>query len=231
MAEPERGWEFGRGKGRDVRFPGWWRSKPAREPGDAPEVLIRFTGTTKTPDSLRASLQYFTRTRAADAARGQEPLTAELNTGRSVTGNRAVQAVATNWIQGNALYPTKPTGIDRKRAPNESLSLVLSLPGHQADAVIQDAARAWARRNLAGHEWLMVQHRDTDNSHIHIAVRAVGKGGRRFGGITIAEKHRWREEFAQELRQRGVKAQATERESRLQQKVEEQERGRGLGIA
>ena len=122
-------------------------------------------------------------------------------------GREAVRHLCDDWLAANAIYG--------RPGPNasQSVSVVLSMaPGTDPDRV-QDAARAWARANLGNHEWIMVRHDDQEHPHVHVTVRAVGRDGKRLAPGK-EQLQAWREDFARELRARGVKAEATPRQAR-----------------
>ena len=58
-----------------------------------------------------------------------------------------------------------------------------------------------------------VLHDHQANPHVHISVRAESKHGKRLNPRK-ADLHRWRETFAEKLRDRGVEAEATRQATR-----------------
>ena len=75
------------------------------------------------------------------------------------------------------------------------------------------AAREFAQIELADHKYVMVLHDHQANPHVHISVRAESKHGKRLNPRK-ADLHRWRETFAEKLRDRGVGAEATRQATR-----------------
>ena len=59
----------------------------------------------------------------------------------------------------------------------------------------------------------MVLHDHQANPHVHISVRAESKHGKRLNPRKT-DLHRWRETFAEKLRERGVEAEATRQATR-----------------
>ena len=59
----------------------------------------------------------------------------------------------------------------------------------------------------------MVLHDHQANPHVHISARAESKHGKRLNPRK-ADLHRWRETFAEKLRERGVEAEATRQPTR-----------------
>ena len=78
---------------------------------------------------------------------------------------------------------------------------------------MQRAAREFAQVELADHKYVMVLHDHQANPHVHISVRAESKHGKRLNPRK-ADLHRWRETFAEKLRDRGVEAEATRQATR-----------------
>ena len=78
---------------------------------------------------------------------------------------------------------------------------------------MQRAAREFAQIELADHKYVMVLHDHQANPHVHFSVRAESKRGKRLNPRK-ADLHRWRETFAEKLRERGVEAEATRQATR-----------------
>jgi hypothetical protein len=85
---------------------------------------------------------------------------------------------------------------------------MLSMPAGTPAHGLQEAVRAFARTELWNHRYVMVLHTHQANPHIHLAVRAEGKDGRRLNPRK-ADLRRWRETFAERLRERGIEAEAS----------------------
>jgi type IV secretory pathway VirD2 relaxase len=64
------------------------------------------------------------------------------------------------------------------------------------------------RVELWNHRYVMVLHTHQANPHAHLPVRAEGKDGRRLNPRK-ADLRRWREAFAEKLRERGIEAEAS----------------------
>ena len=73
---------------------------------------------------------------------------------------------------------------------------------------VKGAAREFARAELAGHRWVMALHEHQANPHVHLSVRAESMSGKRLNPRKV-DLQRWRETFAEKLRDRGVQAEAT----------------------
>ena len=73
---------------------------------------------------------------------------------------------------------------------------------------MQEVARAFARTQFANHRYVMVLHTHQANPHVHLSVRAEGKDGQRLNPRK-ADLRRWREAFAEKLRELGIEAEAS----------------------
>jgi hypothetical protein len=90
---------------------------------------------------------------------------------------------------------------------------MLSMPRGIDPLTVQRAAREFAGQEFSDHKYVMVLHDHQANPHVHLSVRAESKSGRRLNPRK-ADLHRWREAFAERLREWGIDAEATRRSSR-----------------
>jgi hypothetical protein len=90
---------------------------------------------------------------------------------------------------------------------------MLSMPRGTDPLAVQRAAREFAKVELADHKHVMVLHDHQANPHVHISVRAESRHGKRLNPRK-AELHRWRESFAEKLRDQGIEAEATRQATR-----------------
>jgi len=119
-------------------------------------------------------------------------------------GRGAVRDLAEDWRFGGSLIPEDADAGSRR----EAFNIMLSMPRGTDALVVQRAARAFAQAELAGHKYVMVLHDHQANPHVHISVRAEARDGKRLNPRK-ADLQRWRETFAQRLREQGVDAEAT----------------------
>jgi type IV secretory pathway VirD2 relaxase len=75
-------------------------------------------------------------------------------------------------------------------------------------SALQSAVRAFAHAELPGHRYVVVLHTHQANPHVHLSVRAEGKDGQRLNPRK-ADLRRWRETFAEKLRELGIEAEAS----------------------
>ena len=95
----------------------------------------------------------------------------------------------------------------------EAFNIMLSMPTGTDARVVQQAAREFAKAELANHCYVMVLHTHQANPHVHISVRAEGRDGKRLNPRK-EDLHRWRETFAEKLRDWGIEAEASSQVTR-----------------
>jgi len=90
---------------------------------------------------------------------------------------------------------------------------MLSMPRGTDPLVVQRAAREFAKIEFADHRYVMVLHDHQAHPHVHLSVKAESRHGQRLNPRK-ADLHRWRETFAQRLREWCVDAEATRQATR-----------------
>ncbi len=106
----------------------------------------------------------------------------------------------------------------------DAFHLVLSMPQRTDPLSVQRAARDFAKREFAGFQYAMVLHTyETDpdqhpspHPHVHLTVKAAGLDGIRLNPRKV-DLPRWREGFAEALREHGIEATTTSRLHRTNQ--------------
>ena len=117
-----------------------------------------------------------------------------------------MRAIADQWRFGGTHIPE----VSERR---EAFNIMLSMPTGTDARVVQLAAREFAKAQLANHRYVMVLHTHQANPHVHISVRAEGRDGKRLNPRK-EDLHRWRETFAEKLRDRGIEAEASSQATR-----------------
>lgn len=107
----------------------------------------------------------------------------------------------TKWKQNYHVMFSMPEGTDRREFGIAARQAVYELFG-------------------GNHQFILAEHHDTPHPHIHVCVKAVGYDGTRLK-TKKQDLQRWREVFAERLRERGIKAEATRRQVRGQFKKAE----------
>ncbi len=174
----------------------------------SPQVMVKLA---KAPKGLRGianNLTYISRN-------GQLEL--EDEDGQLISGKEALADLKVEWEHGGTPIPAQSRSRD-------AFHLVLSMPQGTDSQGVQRAARDFAKWEFPTHQYAMVLHTfDTDpdphpsvHPHVHLTVKAVS-----FDGIRLNPRkpdlQRWREEFADALREHGIEATTTSRLHRTTQ--------------
>lgn len=158
----------------------------------APQVMVKVTGGGRGMAAIAAHLRYISK-------HGRLPI--EDDRGVVRDGKDGMTAVIEQWRHAGALIP-------ERSARREAFNVMLSMPAGTPTSALQDAARAFARAELANHRYVMVPHTHQANPHVHLSVRAEGKDGQRLNPRKT-DLRRWRETFAEKLRELGIEAEAS----------------------
>ena len=172
------------------------RARLARVVSRAPEVMVKVTGRPKGKNHAAAHFDYIGR-------KGDVPL--ETRDGDILTDKEDRAELARDW--GDPVYW-------RDNSTVAAVSMVFSMPSGTDPDKVLSAVREVARSEI-GHEWdyVLALHTDTPRPHVHVTVAARGDTGQRFNPRPQM-LHHYRERFAEELRARGVTAEATPRAAR-----------------
>ena len=142
-------------------------------------------------------------------------------------GRDALRAITDQWRFGGTRIPE----VSERR---EAFNIMLSMPAGTDARALQQAAREFAKAELANHRYVMVLHTHQANPHVHISVRAEGRDGSRLNPRK-EDLRRWRETFAERLRGWGIEAEASSQAVRGSRHPDERVwsrkkvQGRGLG--
>ncbi len=158
----------------------------------APQVMVKVTGGGRGMKAIAAHFRYISKNGRLDI---------EDERGETLRGKDTLHDLADDWRFGGTL-------IDDIGDRREAFNIMLSMPRGTDPLTVQRAAREFAQIELADHKYVMVLHDHQANPHVHISVRAESKHGKRLNPRK-ADLHRWRETFAEKLRDHGVEAEAT----------------------
>ena len=158
----------------------------------APQVMVKVTGGGRGMGAIAAHLRYI-------AKAGRLPI--EDDRGAVREGREALRAIADQWRFGGTRVPE----VSERR---EAFNIMLSMPAGTDARVVRQAAREFAKAELANHRYVMVLHSHQADPHVHISVRAEGRDGKRLNPRK-EDLHRWRETFAEKLRDWGIEAEAS----------------------
>ncbi|MCE9658289.1 MAG: conjugal transfer protein TraS [Burkholderiales bacterium] len=182
---------------------GWGRAALIRERiaatvvRRAPQVMVKVTGGGRGMKAIAAHFRYISK---------NGRLEIEDERGQPGLGRDAVRELVEDWRLGGSLIEDVS---DRR----EAFNIMLSMPRGVDALTVQRAAREFAKAELADHKYVMVLHDHQANPHVHLSVRAESMHGRRLNPRK-ADLQRWRETFAERLREWGIDAEATRQASR-----------------
>ena len=121
-------------------------------------------------------------------------------------------------LEARARYTQRSIRVPRK--PSKLVhNLIFSMPPGTPPPLLLKAVRKLARTQFGSdHRHALVLHTDEPHPHVHVIVEAMSEQGERLN-IRKATLRQWRQEFAANLRELGVAANATERAVRGQSKT------------
>jgi hypothetical protein len=172
-----------------------------------PEVMVKISGGGKGMRQIKDHMDYISRN-------GRIEL--ENEEGETIAGREALRELSNEWqISGGFQIPSEGT-------IREAFNVVFSMPAGSDPLAVRRAVREFAGDEFAEHRYVMAMHTfDTDpdskpsrHPHVHIVVKARSFRGTRLNPRK-ADLQRWREGFAEALREHGVDAAATNRLQRL----------------
>jgi len=163
----------------------------------APQVMVKVTGGGRGMRAIAAHFRYISK---------NGRLSIENELGEQMQGKGVLQELVDDWRFGGTLIGD----ISPKR---EAFNIMLSMPRGTDPPAVQRAAREFARVELNDHKFVMVLHDHQANPHVHISVRAESNRGKRLNPRK-ADLQRWRETFAEKLREWGIDAEATQQATR-----------------
>jgi hypothetical protein len=172
----------------------------------SPEVIVKISGGGKGMKRIKDHLDYISR---------NGKLEVEDQDGNMINGRDQLRDLRDEWQYGGAPIPDESNVRD-------AFNIVLSMPAGTDERAVKRAARDFAAREFTKHQYVMVLHTfDTDpdrqpspHPHVHLSVKARADDGRRLNPRK-ADIQRWREGYAEALREHGVEAAATRRQQRL----------------
>ena len=163
----------------------------------APQVMVKVTGGGRGMKAIAAHFRYISK---------NGRLEIEDERGEKMRGRDSLRELADDWRFGGSL-------IEQVSPRREAFNIMLSMPRGTDALALQQAAREFARTELVDHKYVMVLHEHQANPHVHLSVRAESKHGQRLNPRK-SDLHRWRETFAERLRERGIDAEATRQATR-----------------
>jgi len=162
-----------------------------------PEVVVRVTGRQHGGGHVLANFAYISRLgHGAD-----EELALHTSDGEVLRDGRDMQILAQDWHEWEM-------GGGARRQGATSISMILSMPTGTDPERLQEAALDFARTEFANRSWVASLHVDRDHPHVHLTFARRDHDGRRFHPDRD-DLFRYRQCFAEKLRDRGIEANAT----------------------
>lgn len=177
------------------------RTQIARTLRRTPEVMVKITNKAASAQGMsavRRHLRYISRN-------GRIEL--EDQNGERIAGKDALRDLTKTWELGG-------WGIPETSTRREVFNVLLSMPPGTDRQAVRDAARDFAALEFGdGRAYVFAAHDDEAHPHVHMSVQVRGPDGRRLNP-RHKDLQRWRERFAETLREHGVEANATPRRAR-----------------
>lgn len=162
-----------------------------------PEVMVRITGRQHGGGHVLANFAYISR-----LGHGAErELELQTSDGEVIRDGKELQSLAQDW------HEWEMDG-DARRKGATSISMILSMPSGTDPEKLKDAALDFAKVEMANRSWVASLHVDRDHPHVHLTFARRDHDGRRFHP-NRDDVFRYRQRFAEKLRDRGIEANAT----------------------
>jgi hypothetical protein len=162
-----------------------------------PEAVVRVTGRQHGGSHVLANFAYISRLGHGD----EKELGLETSEGDVLRDGRDMQLLAKEWNDWEM-------DGDARRKGATSLSMILSMPTGTDPKRLKGAALDFAKEEFANRSWVASLHVDRDHPHVHLTIARRDHDGRRFHP-NRDDLFRWRQRFAEKLRNRGIEANAT----------------------
>lgn len=162
-----------------------------------PEAVVRVTGRQHGGGHVLANFAYISRLGHGD----EKELGLETSEGEILRDGREMQLLAKEWNDWEM-------DGDARRKGATSLSMILSMPTGTDPKRLKAAALDFGREEFANRSWVASLHVDRDHPHVHLTIARRDHDGRRFHP-NRDDLFRWRQRFAEKLRNRGIEANAT----------------------
>ncbi len=111
------------------------------------------------------------------------------------------------WAKGRIGIP------DESQKRKEAFNIILSMPPGTDRNAVKDSARAFAADEFKEFQYVFASHEDEKHPHVHLIVKTVAYDDIRLNPRK-ADLQLWRERFAEQLRDRGIEANATPRHAK-----------------
>jgi hypothetical protein len=178
------------------------REYVARTVRRVPEVIVKVSGGARTLAGVQRHMEYIEK---------KGVLGLETDRSTRAGGDRFARLMVKDWDLDIEALKHHSTPFRRGKPPKLVHNIIFSMPPGTSAAKVLNAVRKLALNEWAlQHRYAMALHTDEEHPHIHVVVKAVSEQGVRLN-IKKATLRTWRAQFAENLRELGVAANATER--------------------
>jgi hypothetical protein len=175
-----------------------------------PEVMVKVSGGARTVGGVERHVDYIAR---------EGRLGLEADTGEHLDGKGFERQLTGDWDLDLEAHASPERSIRGRKPVKLVHNIIFSMPpGTPSDKVLKAARKLALNGWQLKHRYAMALHTDDDHPHVHVVLKAVSEQGRRLN-IKKATLRAWRKEFASNLRELGVAANATERAVRGETKT------------
>ena len=173
--------------------------------------MVKVSGGARTVAGVERHMDYIGR---------EGKLGLEADTAEHLDGKGFERQLTEDWDLDLEAHERQTERSIRGRKPPKLVhNIIFSMPpGTPSDKVLQAVRKFALNEWQLKHRYAMVLHTDDDHPHVHVVVKAVSEQGRRLN-IKKATLRAWRQQFAANLRELGVAANATERAVRGETKT------------
>jgi hypothetical protein len=189
------------GRGRHPLTPAQ-RAYVARTVRRVPEVLVKVSGGSRTLAGVERHMKYIEKKGA---------LGLETDQGTRAGGEQFARHLAMDWDLDIEALKRYSKRFVRGKPPKLVHNIIFSMPaGHSPQKVLAAVRKLALNEWALQHRYAMALHTDEPHPHVHVILKAVSEEGVRLN-IKKATLRGWRAQFAANLRELGVAANATER--------------------
>mgnify|MGYP000739341239 CR=1 FL=1 len=191
----------GSSKSEGVRFSPGAKAKNATSViKRAPEVMVKITGSSSGLATVKHHIDYISRNGDVELIDEQ---------GETIKGREALKALREHM---------KAEQIPLEGKKREFVHVLFSMPPGTPEKGMRDAVLKFCGEEFANRRWVAALHNDTDHAHVHVCVgtRDIERADEPRLNPRKADLARWRQGFADKLRENGIDAAASERRNRFQ---------------
>lgn len=174
----------------------------ARTAKRTPQVMVKITSRIHGAGSTVGAMTYAGRVGMSD----REPIGIETSEGKHLLSAHDMLLLAREWQQWEQADEARRKGAT-------AIAMVFSMPPGTDPEQVREAVRDLAESDMANRRWVMALHTDEAHPHVHLIIAGRDNDGRRFNPDRTFLQH-CRERFAENLRARGIEADATPRKAR-----------------